>query len=522
MSLNGTLLAIEGTDGSGKATQAQKLVERLEAEGYDVLAIDFPRYQSRSSYFVKQYLKGHYGGLDDVSPYVTALFYALDRYQAAPVIREALQQGKVVVTDRYTGSNMAHQGSKLVEAEERRALFNWIQSLEYQLLHIPKPDKSVVLYVPAGIAQDLKANETIALHGSPKLDLHETDLNHLHKANESYDEICQLMPDDFTKVDCARGNQMLGIEAIHDLIWQKVQPLLPTRGQKHLAKRYQEPEKLDADSAEHYADIMSKIFKNYDDMLTKLTEHLVGQGSPAEDARAQAIDALCTALPVAVKRLAGPSTVSTTVAQLATDNLPDNHSMTNNPVTLVTATPRNELAVVPDMVYQYSNLPFKTIQAEVDKWPVERKHQVFTAYLETKTGSALEKIRYTWDIVCDYSTFEELQRLQPTKTMEWQALTPRYGYDIPDLVEQSGLADAYEESFDLSLQLYSRLQMTDHPGDAQYATLQGHRLRWRVEYSAADILKLEAAPLSMQSKRQLSRLVDVIAQVHPTIGEYLE
>lgn len=519
MSLNGTLLAIEGTDGSGKATQQQRLAERLKAKGYDVLAIDFPRYKSRSSYFVRQYLKGHYGNLDDVGPYVAALFYALDRYQAAPVIREALEQGKIVVTDRFTASNMAHQGSKLVHPEERKALFNWVQSLEYQLLGIPRPQKSIVLYVPAGIAQDLAVGQTVALHGAGKLDIHETDLNHLHRANEAYDEICQLMPDDFTKIDCARGNQMLGVEAIHDLIWQKVQPLLPTKPTKAVSRRYQTPDKLDADSAEHYAELMEQIFKNYDQLLVKLIEHLKSAGQSEEDARASAIDSLSLMLPVAVRPLTGPVAPSASLASLAAEHLPDNHSTVDEPVDLVKVSPRNELSIVADLVYQYSNLSLKTLEREVAKWPIELKYEALETALKSKSNTAFERIVYTWDIVSDYATFKEFQQLLPGRIVDSQALTPRYGYDIPELVEQAGLTDDYEASFDLSLQLYSRLQMTDHPGDAQYATLQGHRVRWRADYSLGDLAKLKAGHLSHVSEELYKSMRHKLVNTHPVITE---
>src|SRR5215217_2684791 len=100
MDRRGTFLVIEGTDGSGKGTQFKKLVERLEGEGYEVAQFDFPQYGQPSAYFVEQYLNGKYGTAEEVGPYTGSVFYALDRYQAAPAIRQALSEGKIVLANR--------------------------------------------------------------------------------------------------------------------------------------------------------------------------------------------------------------------------------------------------------------------------------------------------------------------------------------------------------------------------------------------------------------------------------------
>src|SRR3990167_8154701 len=110
--MNGSFIVIEGSDGSGKTTQFKLLAERLKAVGYDVDTIKFPQYESPSSHFVKSYLSGSYGPANDINPYTASLFYALDRYEAAPRIRQALAEGKIVLSDRYVSANMVHQGSK--------------------------------------------------------------------------------------------------------------------------------------------------------------------------------------------------------------------------------------------------------------------------------------------------------------------------------------------------------------------------------------------------------------------------
>src|SRR6185437_3476871 len=132
----GTFIVLEGSDGSGKKTQFKLLSERLKAVGYDVEAFDFPRYEEPSSHFVRRYLNGDYGPAAEISPYSASLFYALDRYEAAPLIRAEIQAGKVVLSNRYVGSNMAHQGAKFTSQAEQRGFFIWEDGLEYQLLNI--------------------------------------------------------------------------------------------------------------------------------------------------------------------------------------------------------------------------------------------------------------------------------------------------------------------------------------------------------------------------------------------------
>src|ERR1700681_404064 len=129
----GTFIVIEGADGSGKTTQFKLLAERLRAVGHEVEVFDFPRYDQPSSHFVRRYLNGDYGPASEVSPYSASMFFALDRYEAAPQIRKALEAGKVVLSNRYVGSNMAHQGAKFTSEAEQRGFFIWADSLEFQL-----------------------------------------------------------------------------------------------------------------------------------------------------------------------------------------------------------------------------------------------------------------------------------------------------------------------------------------------------------------------------------------------------
>ena len=224
---SGCLITLEGSDGAGKATQLNLLAERLKAAGYDVAIFDFPRYDHESSYFVQQYLNGKYGPASAVSPYTASLFFALDRYEAAPEIEKALAEGKVALSNRYAGSNMAHQGGKFNDPLEKRSYFVWADSLEFQLLKIPRPKLNIFLRVPAEVSYELISKKAERNYTKATHDEHEKDLNHLTQSVATYDLLCQLFPNDFRAIDCTEGEALLSIPEISDRIWEMVKPLLP-------------------------------------------------------------------------------------------------------------------------------------------------------------------------------------------------------------------------------------------------------------------------------------------------------
>lgn len=225
MKRRGLFIVIEGSDGSGKATQLNLLKERLKAIGYDVAEFDFPRYSQDSSYFVRQYLEGAYGQATKLSPYTASLFYALDRFEASRSIKKALREGKIVLSNRYVGSNMAHQGAKFEDPVEQRGFFIWEDNLEFELLGIPRPDVSFFLRVPADIS--LKLIEERAAKIGAKLDDHEKNAKFLSKSLETYDILCRLFPKDYKAIECAANEKLMSVAEVNEIIWKKLKPMLP-------------------------------------------------------------------------------------------------------------------------------------------------------------------------------------------------------------------------------------------------------------------------------------------------------
>ncbi|MCA1806792.1 MAG: hypothetical protein LC687_02850, partial [Actinobacteria bacterium] len=223
----GSFFVIEGTDGSGKGTQCSLLAERLQQEGYDVAVFDFPQYDQPSSYFVQKYLNGEYGEADVVGPYASSLFFALERYESAAKIQTALDDGKIVLANRYTGSNMAHQGTKFDNSAERKGFFIWLDNLEFEILSIPRPDSYIVLRVPAAIAQSMVDKKTERTYTDKKRDIHEADISHMERSVQVYDDLCDLFPKDFQRIDCVRGGKLMDIPTVHEYIWRTLEPRLP-------------------------------------------------------------------------------------------------------------------------------------------------------------------------------------------------------------------------------------------------------------------------------------------------------
>lgn len=199
----GLFIAIEGGDGSGKSTQAALLSEFLVEQGKTVYRQKFPQYGQDSAYYVERYLNGAYGQTNDVPADLGVLPYAIDRYAASATMRERLaDENAVVVCDRYMGSNLAHQGAKIPDADERQAFYERTQITEYDVLGIPRADINIVLLMPTNLAQANVDNRSDRDYTDKKRDIHEADADHLEKAKANYEELCRIYPDEFTAVNC--------------------------------------------------------------------------------------------------------------------------------------------------------------------------------------------------------------------------------------------------------------------------------------------------------------------------------
>jgi dTMP kinase len=224
----GKLIAIEGIDGSGKRTQVDLLTSALNASGIGVYSTAFPQYDSWFGNMVGQFLNGELGPLDAVDPHFSALLYAGDRFEAKPRLEAALDQGKIVLVDRYIGSNLAHQTARA--APEKRAEFRrWIEHLEYTVYGLPHEDRILYLRVPPSEAQQLVSQKTARSYTNAKQDLLEASLRHLQDAADMYDLLSRDTP--WVTIECfdAPRGVMRPPKDIAQEVWTAVQPLVATQ-----------------------------------------------------------------------------------------------------------------------------------------------------------------------------------------------------------------------------------------------------------------------------------------------------
>jgi dTMP kinase len=184
----GTLIALEGIDGSGKQTQARLLAGELESCGHQVLSTGFPQYGSWFGKMVGQFLNGDLGPLDSVDPHFAALLYAGDRFECKQPIVETLARGGVVIADRYIASNLAHQAGR-APIEKRSEFRDWIEHLEYVIYGLPREDLVLYLRVPPEQAQLLIAKKAAREYTEESHDIQEANLGHLRDAAAMYDEL---------------------------------------------------------------------------------------------------------------------------------------------------------------------------------------------------------------------------------------------------------------------------------------------------------------------------------------------
>ncbi|WP_053954882.1 dTMP kinase [Inediibacterium massiliense] len=221
--MNGKLFVIEsGVDASGKATQSEKIYKRLLEEKVKVKKITFPNYDSDSSALVKMYLNGDFGQKpDDVNPYTASTFYAVDRFASYRMEwKEFLEDGGIVIADRYTTSNMVHQASKFEKIEDKKVFLDWLWDLEFIKMKLPIPNEVLFLDVDIQTSIDLMKNRSNKITGELKKDIHERDAKYLQKTYKNALWVCEYYH--WNKINCMKENALKSIEEIHEEIYKMI------------------------------------------------------------------------------------------------------------------------------------------------------------------------------------------------------------------------------------------------------------------------------------------------------------
>ena len=229
--MKGKLVIIEsGSDASGKATQANLLYKRLLKEKYRVLKIGFPHYESESSALVKMYLNGAFGSRpEDVNSYAASTFFAVDRFASYKTKWQSfLHSGGIIISDRYTTSNMVHQAAKFDDSRERDKFLEWLWHFEFVLLELPVPDAVFFLDVPPEYSRELlRERDKKRAGASSKKDIHERNEAYPHKCY--YNALYIAEKYNWHIINCVKDKKILPIDDIHQAIYcyllEKVLPL---------------------------------------------------------------------------------------------------------------------------------------------------------------------------------------------------------------------------------------------------------------------------------------------------------
>jgi dTMP kinase len=220
MQTKGKLIVIEGNDGSGKGTQLKLLVDYCKNNKIPFATLDFPQYyKTFFGRWIGRFLRGDFGGVKEINPYLVMFPYAADRWQAKGDLEHWLSDGKIIFSNRYTGSN-AYQAAKL-PVKERWKFTDWSFEMEYEAFGIPREDLVLFLYVPYSVSKKLidqkSARKYMGNH--QKKDIHESNEELMCGVEKVYLEYCKKYPH-WIKIDCTKNGEMLSRDEIQSKILQ--------------------------------------------------------------------------------------------------------------------------------------------------------------------------------------------------------------------------------------------------------------------------------------------------------------
>jgi len=225
----GKLIVIDGTDGSGKATQVDFLINRLKNDGYEVRMVDFPEYYKNFfGAFVGDVLSEQHYNFINIHPKIASVLYAADRFESKDKIDLWLKKGYIVIANRYASANQIHQGGKISNLKKRQDFLRWLDDMEFKVFGIPRPNVVFYLSIPMPFVKKLlrernKSNSRAYL--GKKKDVHEKDSKFMENSYKSAMWLSKNQPG-WLKIDCVKNNKLRSREDIHEEVYKKVLNIL--------------------------------------------------------------------------------------------------------------------------------------------------------------------------------------------------------------------------------------------------------------------------------------------------------
>ncbi len=226
----GKLIVIDGTDGSGKATQVELLAKRLKKEGRTVKIVDFPEYYKNFfGAFIGHCLSEQYYKFLHVHPKIASVLYAADRWESSKEMKDWLKKGYIIIANRYVSANQIHQAGKIKSAKKRDDFMIWLSQMEYEVFKIPRPDITIYLDLPTKIVlkllKDRESSKMKRAYLKKKKDVHEADVNFLINSRKSALKLAKEVPN-FMKIECSKDGEILSREVIHEEVYKKVKKII--------------------------------------------------------------------------------------------------------------------------------------------------------------------------------------------------------------------------------------------------------------------------------------------------------
>ena len=162
----------------------------------------------------------------NLDPYVASIIFAVDRFESKTKIEKWLEDGNVVIVDRYVSASQIHQGGKIKNPRERKIFFEWIEKVEYEIFKLPKPDLILYLDVSAEVSKKLnQKNKQEKKYLSGRADVHEESQEHLKKARLSaFSAISKN--NKWKKINCEKNGNIMTKEEISDIIFKEVNRII--------------------------------------------------------------------------------------------------------------------------------------------------------------------------------------------------------------------------------------------------------------------------------------------------------
>lgn len=396
------------------------------------------------------------------NPYEAALTnLAVLLQQKARVLRN-LEQGRVVVASGYTGSLMADSGLTFEHAAERRGFYLWLEALIYKTLELPRPNLHTVV--------------------------------HRNQLPDNYQDLVKLFNKDIQVLEAKAADT----DSIASQIVRSAQAILPINPSKP-APDYVTPDELSGELRSDYIQTMDRITSAYASLPDTIPNKAFF-------------------LPVAAQPVDLAQYKQARLAAWARQQLNETYTEAGKGLKLIGVRPRSENDLLTELIYQFSGLSYQELSHNISKWPISQKQDKLVEALVADDEPVLRQSSYNLEIVSETANIQELIKVTGCSA-NWQALTPRYGYDIP-----AGITDVDEDLllsiYDLSLALHSRLSAAKLVYSAQLATLGGHINRAVLTLDGSQLQSLVVSANDSRlglGGRELARQISVVVGNHHPI-----